>query len=166
MEYRKLGGSGLKISELSFGSWVTFNKQVDASLAERMFGMCFDAGINFFDNAEGYEAGESEVVMGKALTSLGRPRDSYCVSSKVFFWRHPWPSTHTNGSEQKTRHRGLPSGLKTPESRLPGHVFLPPCRSGHAHRRDGLGHAQPDNAGQGAVLGYFRVDGPGNYCGT
>ena len=85
MEYRKLGGSGLKVSELSFGSWVTFNKQVDAGLAERMFGMCFDAGINFFDNAESYEAGHSEIVMGKALAALARPRDSYCVSSKVFF---------------------------------------------------------------------------------
>ena len=85
MEYRNLGGSGLKVSQLSFGSWVTFNKQVDSGLAERMFGTCFDAGINFFDNAEGYEAGESEVVMGKALKSLARPRDSYCVSSKVFF---------------------------------------------------------------------------------
>ena len=85
MQYRKLGGSGLKLSELSFGSWVTFNKQVDSGLAEKMFGMCFDAGINFFDNAEGYEAGNSEVVMGKALKALVRPRDSYCVSSKVFF---------------------------------------------------------------------------------
>ncbi len=85
MEYRKLGASGLKVSQLSFGSWVTFNKQVDSGLAERMFGTCFDAGINFFDNAEGYEAGQSEVVMGKALKALSRPRDSYCVSSKVFF---------------------------------------------------------------------------------
>ncbi len=85
MEYRRLGASGLKVSELSFGSWVTFNKQVDAGLAERMFGTCFDAGINFFDNAEGYEAGQSEIVMGKALKALARPRDSYCVSSKVFF---------------------------------------------------------------------------------
>jgi voltage-dependent potassium channel beta subunit len=85
MEYRKLGQSGLKLSELSFGSWVTFNKQVDSVLAERMFGTCFDAGINFFDNAEGYEAGQSEIVMGKALAALARPRDSYCVSSKVFF---------------------------------------------------------------------------------
>jgi voltage-dependent potassium channel beta subunit len=101
MEYRKLGGSGLKISELSFGSWVTFNKQVDASLAERMFGMCFDAGINFFDNAEGYEAGESEVVMGKALTSLGRPRDSYCVSSKVFFGATPGPLPTQMGLSKK-----------------------------------------------------------------
>ena len=85
MKYRRLGKSGLKVSELSFGSWVTFNKQVDSKLAEKMFGICFDAGINFFDNAEGYEAGESEIVMGNALKSLNRPRDSYCVSSKVFF---------------------------------------------------------------------------------
>ena len=70
MKYRRLGKSGLKVSELSFGSWVTFNKQVDSKLAEKMFGICFDAGINFFDNAEGYEAGESEVVMGNALKSM------------------------------------------------------------------------------------------------
>ena len=73
MEYRKLGNSGLKVSELSFGSWVTFNKQVDTSLAEKMFGTCFDAGINFFDNAEGYERGMSEIVMGEALKKLQRP---------------------------------------------------------------------------------------------
>ncbi len=94
MNYRKLGHSGLKLSELSFGSWVTFNKQVDSTAAERLFGTCFDAGINFFDNAEGYEAGESEVVMGQALKKLNRPRDSYCVSSKVFFGsaRPPQPT--------------------------------------------------------------------------
>ncbi|MEH6567582.1 MAG: aldo/keto reductase [Halioglobus sp.] len=96
MEYRKLGISGLKLSELSFGSWVTFNKQVDSKLAERMFGTCFDAGINFFDNAEGYERGGSEIVMGKALKALGRRRDSYCVSSKVFFGavENPGPTQH------------------------------------------------------------------------
>ncbi|MGY8807116.1 MAG: aldo/keto reductase, partial [Gammaproteobacteria bacterium] len=65
MKYRNLGRSGLKVSELSFGSWVTFNKQVDPNLAEKMFGKCLDAGINFFDNAEGYERGLSEIVMGK-----------------------------------------------------------------------------------------------------
>ena len=76
MKYRNLGKSGLKVSELSFGSWVTFNKQVDKNLAERMFGTCLEAGVNFFDNAEGYERGESEVVMGKALKALSNPRDS------------------------------------------------------------------------------------------
>ncbi len=101
MNYRKLGRSGLKLSELSFGSWVTFNKQVDAGLAERMFGTCFDAGINFFDNAEGYERGQSEIVMGKALKALGRPRDSYCVSSKVFFGSHEHPLPTQLGLSRK-----------------------------------------------------------------
>ena len=85
MEYRTLGKSGLKVSELSFGSWVTFNTQVNTKLAENMFRVCFDSGINFFDNAEGYDRGKSEEVMGQALKSINEPRDSYCVSSKVFF---------------------------------------------------------------------------------
>lgn len=101
MNYRNLGRSGLKISELSFGSWVTFNKQVDTGLAERMFGTCFDAGINFFDNAEGYEAGNSEIVMGKALKALNRPRDSYCVSSKVFFGSRSDPLPTQRGLSRK-----------------------------------------------------------------
>ena len=101
MEYRKLGSSGLKVSQLSFGSWVTFNKQVDTSLAEKMFGTCLDAGINFFDNAEGYERGMSEVVMGNALKSLKRSRDSYCVSSKVFFGSHDNPSPTQMGLSKK-----------------------------------------------------------------
>ena len=101
MEYRKLGSSGLKVSQLSFGSWVTFNKQVDNALAEKMFGTCLDAGINFFDNAEGYERGMSEVVMGNALKSLNRSRDSYCVSSKVFFGSHDNPSPTQMGLSKK-----------------------------------------------------------------
>ncbi|MEJ2532213.1 MAG: aldo/keto reductase [Halioglobus sp.] len=101
MEYRRLGGAGLKLSALSFGSWVTFNKQIDVSLAERMFGVCLDAGINFFDNAEAYEAGQSEIVMGKALKSLGRSRDSYCVSSKVFFGATTNPAPTQMGLSRK-----------------------------------------------------------------
>ena len=101
MEYRKLGNSGLKISELSFGSWVTFHRQLNAGMAEKMFGICMDAGINFFDNAEGYEAGESEIVMGKALKSLDRPRDSYCVSSKVFFGATGSPAPTQLGLSRK-----------------------------------------------------------------
>ena len=101
MQYRNLGKSGLKVSALSFGSWVTFHKQVDSKLAERMFGMCLDAGVNFFDNAEGYERGMSEIVMGEALKSLGRPRDSYCVSSKVFFGAHDNPLPTQMGLSRK-----------------------------------------------------------------
>ena len=101
MEYRNLGKSGLKVSELSFGSWVTFNKQVDTGLAEKMFCTCLDAGINFFDNAEGYERGESEIVMGKALKALNNPRDSYCVSSKVFFGAKENPLPTQRGLSRK-----------------------------------------------------------------
>ena len=101
MKYRKLGNSGLKLSELSFGSWVTFNKQVDSKLAEQMFGTCLDSGVNFFDNAEGYERGMSEVVMGKALKSLDKSRDSYCVSSKVFFGAHENPMPTQMGLSRK-----------------------------------------------------------------
>ena len=101
MQYRNLGKSGLKVSALSYGSWVTFHKQVDSKLAERMFGMCLDAGVNFFDNAEGYERGMSEIVMGEALKSLGRSRDSYCVSSKVFFGAHDNPLPTQMGLSRK-----------------------------------------------------------------
>ena len=101
MKYRNLGKSGLKLSELSFGSWVTFNKQVNSKLAEKMFGMCLDAGVNFFDNAEGYERGLSEVVMGEALNNLNNSRDSYCVSSKVFFGAHENPAPTQIGLSRK-----------------------------------------------------------------
>lgn len=85
MEYRRLGKSGLKVSELSLGSWVTFSKQVDEKEALSLMGLAYDEGVNFFDNAEGYEAGESEALMGAALNKLGWSRDSYSVSSKVFW---------------------------------------------------------------------------------
>ncbi len=85
MEYRRLGKSGLKVSALSFGSWVTFGKQVDTGDAKKMLKTAYDAGVNFFDNAEVYEAGESEKIMGKALAALGLDRDTFAVSSKVFW---------------------------------------------------------------------------------
>ena len=85
MEYRRLGKSGLKVSEFSFGSWVTFAKQVDVNPAKEIMAAAYDAGVNFFDNAEGYEQGRSELVMGQAIQELGWARDSFVVSSKVFF---------------------------------------------------------------------------------
>jgi voltage-dependent potassium channel beta subunit len=83
MEYRRLGKSGLKVSVLSFGSWVTFSTQADVDLAADMMKAAYDAGVNFFDNAEIYAHGKSEEIMGKALQKLGWSRDSYTVSSKV-----------------------------------------------------------------------------------
>jgi aryl-alcohol dehydrogenase-like predicted oxidoreductase len=78
LEYRRLGGTGLKVSEFSYGSWVTFGKLGPRRTA-------YDQGVNFFDNAEGYEAGNSEKVMGEAIARLGWSRDSFIVSSTVFF---------------------------------------------------------------------------------
>jgi len=85
MEYRRLGKSGLKVSEFSFGSWVTFGKQVNGGDAVDLMKLAYDNGVNFFDNAEGYESGKSEIVMGEALSRLGWSRDSFVVSSKVFW---------------------------------------------------------------------------------
>ena len=85
MEYRRLGKTGLKISELSFGSWVTFGNQLDVKKASELMAYCFDQGINFFDNAEAYKQGQSEVMMGEVLKKLKWTRDSFIVSSKVFW---------------------------------------------------------------------------------
>jgi len=80
-----MGKTGLQLSEFSFGSWVTFGNQVNQKAANNLMAAAYDAGINFFDNAEGYEAGESERLMGKAISDLGWSRDSFVVSSKVFW---------------------------------------------------------------------------------
>jgi voltage-dependent potassium channel beta subunit len=85
MQYRRLGRSGLRVSSLSLGSWVTYHNQVDAHSAAEMLAAAFDAGINFFDNAEAYASGRSEEIMGAAIRQLGWPRLNYIVSSK-FFW--------------------------------------------------------------------------------
>jgi voltage-dependent potassium channel beta subunit len=85
MKYRRLGRSGLQVSELSLGSWVTYHNQVDTGSAREMLAAGFDAGVNFFDNAEAYAAGQSEVVMGEAFRQLKWPRLNFIVSTK-FFW--------------------------------------------------------------------------------
>jgi len=85
MQYRRLGRSALRVSALSLGSCVTYHNQVDAGQAVEMMAAAFDAGVNFFDNAEGYAAGKSETIMGQALKTLAWPRLNYIVSTK-FFW--------------------------------------------------------------------------------
>ncbi len=85
MNYRRLGKAGLKVSELSFGAWVTFGGQVGQELARECMAAAYDAGVNFFDNAEGYAAGEAETVMGKAIKELGWRRESIVVSTKIFW---------------------------------------------------------------------------------
>jgi voltage-dependent potassium channel beta subunit len=85
MEYHHLGKTGIRISELSFGSWVTFHNQADVKAAVDMMSAAYDAGVNFFDNAEVYAGGKSEEVMGAALKQLGWRRGSYLVSTKIYW---------------------------------------------------------------------------------
>ena len=85
MQYRSLGKTGLQTSVLSFGSWVTFSKQVDQDLALRLMSLAYEHGVNFFDNAEVYAQGQSELIMGHVLKKAGWGRDTFIVSSKVFW---------------------------------------------------------------------------------
>jgi voltage-dependent potassium channel beta subunit len=85
MNYRRLGSSGLKLSELSFGSWVTYGNQMGEDLARECMAAAYDAGVNFFDNAEVYAKGASETIMGAALKKMGWRRSSYVISTK-FYW--------------------------------------------------------------------------------
>jgi voltage-dependent potassium channel beta subunit len=98
MEYRRLGRSGLQLSVLSFGSWVSFSRQINDKTAGDLMGIAYDNGINFFDNAEAYANGESEKMMGRVLQKNKWDRTSYVLSSKAFFGR--------NGKENKPNQTG------------------------------------------------------------
>lgn len=99
MEYRRLGKSGLQLSVLSFGSWVSFKNQIQDNIADELMGIAYDNGINFFDNSEAYANGESEKMMGRVLKKKNWDRSSFTVSSKVFFGIH--------GKENKPNQKGL-----------------------------------------------------------
>ena len=99
MKYRHLGKAGIQVSELSFGSWITFHTQSGVDTTVTMMAAAFDAGVNFFDNAEAYAHGKSEEVMGAALKKLGWRRGSYLVSTKLFWGLHDGPN------EQNTLNR-------------------------------------------------------------
>jgi voltage-dependent potassium channel beta subunit len=99
MEYRRLGKSGLQLSILSFGSWVSFQKQIGDKMADELMGIAYDNGINFFDNSEAYAGGESEKMMGRVLKIKNWDRSSFTVSSKVFFGLY--------GKDNKPNQKGL-----------------------------------------------------------
>ena len=114
MRYRRLGRAGLQVSELSLGSWVTYHNQVDVNAAVEMMAAAFDAGVNFFDNAEAYAGGQSEVVMGEALKRLGWPRLNYIVSTK-FFWgldRGPAAINRSNTLNRKYLMQAIDGSLR------------------------------------------------------
>jgi voltage-dependent potassium channel beta subunit len=111
MNYRHLGRSGLQVSELSLGSWVTFHDQVDVDAAMDCMSAAYDAGVNFFDNAETYARGKSEEVMGAALKKLGWRRSSYIISTK-FFWGLQEGVNEKNTLNRKRLMEGIDGSLK------------------------------------------------------
>jgi voltage-dependent potassium channel beta subunit len=111
MKYRRLGRSGLKVSELSFGSWVTYGNQLDNSTARECMAAAWDAGVNFFDNAEVYAGGRSEEIMGAALKQLAWPRVRYVVSTK-FYWGITDGPNEKNTLNRKYLLHGLDASLK------------------------------------------------------
>jgi voltage-dependent potassium channel beta subunit len=111
MQYRRLGRAGIKVSLLSFGSWVTFHTQADIDSAAQMMEAAYDAGVNFFDNAEVYAGGKSEEVMGAAFKNLGWRRGSYLVSTKLFWGLHDGPNER-NTLNRKRLLEGIDGSLK------------------------------------------------------
>ncbi|HSM11399.1 MAG TPA: aldo/keto reductase [Lysobacter sp.] len=101
MQYRRLGGSGLQLSALSFGAWVTFGAQVGRGTARELVAAAWDHGVTFFDNAESYAHGAAEQVMGDVIADLRLPRDGYCVSSKVMFGSADEPRPTQRGLSRK-----------------------------------------------------------------
>ena len=158
MQYRKLGRTGLKVSELSFGSWVTLHTQADVDKTYKLMKAAFDAGVNFFDNAEAYAGGKSEEIMGEAIKRLGWRRGSYLVSTKLYWGLHDTPNER-NTLNRKYLLEGIAGSLQRMNL---DYVDLLYC-----HRPD------PDTPieettwamhniierGPGAVLGHFGMGG-------
>lgn len=112
MQYRRLGSSGLQLSALSFGAWVTFGSQIGRGEARDLVAAAWDHGVNFFDNAEGYANGAAEQVMGDVIADLRLPRDGYCVSSKVFFGSAADPRPTQRGLSRKHVRDACDAALK------------------------------------------------------
>lgn len=104
MEYRRLGRSGLKVSVLSFGSWVSFGTQLGEDTALECMEAAHDAGVSFFDNAEAYAGGESERIMGTAIARLGWPRQTYVISTKLFWGIHGGVNMHNTLNRKYLMH--------------------------------------------------------------
>lgn len=137
MLYRKLGNSGLDVSVLGFGSWVSFHYQLELEEAKQIIKLCYDQGVNFFDSAEVYAHGHSERILGQAFKELDIPRCNIVVSTKLFFGDHPGASLNSRGLSRKHIVEGL-RGESSPVMRvywgssIPYVTFLD---KHHIHRR-------------------------------
>jgi hypothetical protein len=162
MNYRRLGRSGLKVSELSLGSWVTYGNQLDVAAARECMAAAWDQGVNFFDNAEVYAAGKSEEIMGEALKKLGWPRLKVIVSTK-FFWGISDGPNEKNTLNRKYLMNAIDGSLKRLQM---DYVDLVYCHrpTRHADRGDGLGDARHGRARQGALLGHVGMERGGDHA--
>lgn len=151
MDYRHLGKAGVKVSELSLGAWVTYGLQFGVEEAKALMGAAFDAGVNFFDNAEAYANGEAETIMGQALKSLGWARKDYLVSTKIF-WGGEGPNDQ--GLSYKHIIEGVNGALKRLQLDYVDLVF--------AHRPD------PETPIEETVFAFNQVirEGKAFYWGT
>jgi voltage-dependent potassium channel beta subunit len=156
MQYRRLGRSGLQVSALSLGSWVTYHNQVDVAAAREMLAAALDAGVNFFDNAEIYANGRSETIMGEAFRQLAKPRLDYIVSTK-FYWglgrAKPGQSPRINGQDTLNR-KYLMQAIDGALQRLQmDHIDLVFCHRADPHTPiDETVRAMNDMIVQGKVL--------------
>lgn len=151
MEYRRLGKAGVKVSELSLGAWVTYGNQFGLKEAKEIMAAAYDAGVNFFDNAEVYASGQAELIMGKALKELGWPRKDYLVSTKIF-WGGDGPNDR--GLSYKHIIEGVINSLKRLQLDYVDFVF--------AHRPD------PETPIEETVFAFNQViqEGKAFYWGT
>jgi voltage-dependent potassium channel beta subunit len=151
MEYRHLGKAGVKVSELSLGAWVTYGNQFGVKEAKEIMAAAFDAGVNFFDNAEAYAGGQAELIMGKALKELGWPRKDFLISTKIF-WGGDGPNDR--GLSYKHIIEGVNNALKRLQLTYVDFVF--------AHRPD------PDTPLEETVFAFNQVirEGKAFYWGT
>ncbi|KAF8073117.1 KAB1 [Scenedesmus sp. PABB004] len=153
MEYRRLGSTGLKVSALSFGAWVTFGTQIPLKQAKELLTACREAGVNFFDNAEVYAKGQAEEIMGKAIKELGWKRSDIVLSTKVF-----WGGDGPNDKGLSRKH--IIEGTKVPPPRRAAHCRAgrpPPRRAGPAAPRLTPRRA-PRRAAAQACLARLQVD--------
>jgi voltage-dependent potassium channel beta subunit len=151
MEYRHLGKAGVKVSELSLGAWVTYGNQFGVAEAKEIMAAAYDAGVNFFDNAEAYAAGQAETIMGEALKELGWPRKDYLVSTKIF-WGGEGPNDR--GLSYKHIIEGVNNSLKRLQLEYVDLLF--------AHRPD------PETPIEETVFAFNQVirEGKAFYWGT
>jgi voltage-dependent potassium channel beta subunit len=151
MEYRHLGKAGVKVSELSLGAWVTYGHQFGVNEAKTIMAAAYDAGVNFFDNAEAYASGEAEIIMGKALKELGWARKDYLVSTKIF-WGGEGPNDR--GLSYKHIIEGTHNALKRLQLEYVDLVF--------AHRPD------PETPIEETVFAFNQIirEGKAFYWGT